>query len=432
MRPESVATDDREEVIFWHFWGGEDGKVVDEIVARFNASQERYVVRAVAMPGNNLDVKLFLAITGGDPPDLVNQDDPIVADWASRDALIPLDEVATEAEVRELEGWLFPAAADLGRYDGRMYALCNGLDIRALYYNKTMLDDHSLMPPMTLEELDHIASVIAPPERSDLEYFGYLPDSRRLWAWGYVFNGRFLSNESGAPTLVDERVVSALEWMVGYSRRYGPERVAAFRSGDQSLPGKTFPLLPIQDDRTYGRYALLMDGQWRCRDIENFQAFRRERKLEVPEFGVCPLPPPADGLQDAGWVNGNFFVIPKGANSPEGAWEFMKFWSGFRGHASEAAQTCAAGGWIPVSRAVVEQPGFQAYLAEHPLFAEFVRLAESPNQKPVPVIRGAPFMNREVKQVAEKAMNDLEQTPRELLQRSDQRLIEQWRRRDGS
>ena len=63
-----------------------------------------------------------------------------------------------------------------------------------------------------------------------------------------------------------------------------------------------------------------------------------------------PLPPPAGGVANAGWVNGNFFVVPRGGRSPSGAWQFMKFWSGVDGHAADAARACAAGGWIPAGR----------------------------------------------------------------------------------
>ena len=35
----------RSEVIFWHFWGGEDRDVVDDVARRFNASQTKYFVR---------------------------------------------------------------------------------------------------------------------------------------------------------------------------------------------------------------------------------------------------------------------------------------------------------------------------------------------------------------------------------------------------
>jgi multiple sugar transport system substrate-binding protein len=208
---DSAAPDDRSEVVFWHFWGGRDRPIVDGIVARFNASQDEYFVRAIAMPGNNLDLKFFLATTGGDPPDVVNQDDPIVADWAFRKALTPLDELASAEEMEQLPHWLFPPARSLGSYDHRLYALCNGLDIRALYYDQTVLDAYGLKPPQTLGELDRLAETIAPPHSpAPRVKFGYLPDPRRIWAWGIVFGGSFYDAERDAITADSPHSVTAL------------------------------------------------------------------------------------------------------------------------------------------------------------------------------------------------------------------------------
>ena len=47
----SPSPDDREEVVFWHFWSGPDGEVVDDVIRRFNQSQDLYYVRGVSMPG---------------------------------------------------------------------------------------------------------------------------------------------------------------------------------------------------------------------------------------------------------------------------------------------------------------------------------------------------------------------------------------------
>ena len=412
----------RKEVLFWHFWGGADRAVVEEIVDRFNASQDEHYVRAIAMPGNNLDLKLFLAVTGGDPPDLVNQDDPIVADWAYRGALTPLDELASKEEMQQLQQWLFPAARKLGTYRGRLYGLCNGLDIRALYYNKTWLDSLGLKPPSTVDELNHIAYTITPSTTKDPKQFGYLPDPRRLWAWGVVFGGSFYDSQQARLTCNDQRIVEALDWMSSFSKAYGKQTVMAFRQGDQSLPGKTFPLLPIDPQATKGRYALLMDGQWRVRDVEAWQEKRKERNLPSVEFGVCPLPSPSSGKKNAGWVNGNFFLVPRHAGNPQGAWAFMKFWSGFGGNESAAAKTASAGGWIPVSQRVVDQPRFQAFQQKHPLFAKFVELAASPNQHPVPIIPGAPRLNRELKAIGTQAINTPKKSAKELLQEAQTRL----------
>lgn len=425
LKPDDFHTQvppDREEVVFWHFWGGEDRDVVESIVDRFNSRQDRYFVRAVAMPGNNLDVKVFLAVAGGDPPDLINQDDPIIADWAKRGALTPLDKLASPEEIAELRTWLFPAARRIVEYDGRMYGLCNGLDIRALYYNKTLLDEHGLAAPQTPDNLMQIAQRLSLRDANGRQVrFGYLPDSRRLWAWGIVFGGDFYDSAQQRVTVNHPDIVRALDWMQSFSREFGAKQVAAFRTGDQSLPGKTFPLLPVGDS-PHGRYAMIMDGQWRVRDIARSQAARAKAGLPVAEYAVCPLPAPQGGRNNAGWVNGNFFVVPRGARNSAGAWEFMKFWSGVGGYESEAAETCAAGGWIPVSQKVVDQPKFQRFLREHPLFVEFVALAGSESQFPIPVIPGAPYFNREIKSVGARAMTDVNGSPQELLDRATERI----------
>jgi len=388
----------REEVVFWHFWGGADRAIVEDVAKRFNASQEDYYVRPIAMPGNNLDLKFFLSVTGGDPPDLLNIDDPVIADWGYRGAILALDEVATPEEVERLQAWLFPAARRLVTYEDRLYGVPNGLDIRALYVNRTMLERYGLSPPKSIADLDMIAETIAPPDQAnEYQHHGYLPDSRRIWAWGPVFGGQFYEPADGQVTLTTPEIESALEWMVSYRNRYGPSEIARFRHGDQSVPGKTFPLFAE-------RYAVVMDGQWRVRDIRAFQKSQKENGKEVTEFDAIPLPPPPGGKPNAGWVNGNNFVIPRGADTSRGAWEFIKFWCGFDGQEAAAAKTCVAGGWIPVSQQVVDEPTFQAFLEKEPLFRTFIELAGSKNQYPVPVIPGAPYFNNEVKNLAESAM----------------------------
>lgn len=406
--PAAEMPPDRREVVFWHFWGGKDRAVVEDIVARFNASQEQYFVRAVAMPGQNLDLKFFLGVAGGDPPDLLNQDDPVVADWAERGAILPLDELASRDETARLPAWLFPAAREIGTYDGRLYALCNGLDIRALYFDARVLAELGREPPRTLAELDELALSIAPPEiQGRRTRFGYLPDPRRLWAWGIVFGGEFYNPATGEVTADGEPIVRALEWMASYGEIYGRDEVQTFRTGDQALSGASFPLLE-------GRYALIMDGQWRVAEMDAAAAAARAAGRPEPRYGVVPLPPPPGGRERAGWVNGNFFVVPRGAKNPAGAWAFMKFWSGFGGHEAEAARIAAAGGWIPASQRVVDQPAFEEHLREHPAFRTFVELAGSPQQRPIPVVPAAAFFQAAIHRAAEDAMY-LGVPPREAL-----------------
>jgi multiple sugar transport system substrate-binding protein len=263
--------------------------------------------------------------------------------------------------------------------------------------------------------LDAAARQIAPPEApTPRERFGFLPDPRRIWSWGIVFGGRFYDFRSRRVTADSRPIVAALDWMASYSRAYGADQVARFRKGDQALPGASFPLVE-------GRYAMLMDGQWRVPEIAAVQAAARRRGGRAPRFGVVPLPPPLGGLENAGWVNGNFFVVPRGAKNRPGAWAFMKFWSGFGGHEADAARACAAGGWIPASERVVEHAVFQDYLQRYPMFATFVELASSSKQVPTPAVPGAQFFQDEMSRAAEDAMYKLA-PPREALEGATRRV----------
>ncbi len=427
-RQSAQSPPNRQEVLFWHFWGGRDRAVVDNVVRQFNESQNRFFVRAVAMPGNNLQAKLFLSVTGGDPPDLVNQDDPILADWAKRRIIQPIRSVATQSEIEHLDKWMFDSARRLSQVGQDYFGICNGLDIRALYYNKTLLDQHNLRPPTTLKELDQIATTLTPvAESAAVSHYGYLPDSRRLWAWGYVFGGQFYNSLTDQVEVDSKPIRQATQWMASYSKKYGADNLAAFRLGDQSLPGKSFPLLPLRSDSMVGRYGMMMDGQWRTRDLLDFTNKRKTLGIAAPEFGVCPLPPPPGGRDRAGWVNGNFFVIPTGADCPEGAWEFIRFWIGLD-QAEIAAQTCAAGGWIPVSQQVVETKEFQKFLTENRLFQTFVDLANSPSQFPTPAIPGAPMFQRTVESAAYEAMSHPDRPVGPVLNQANRRIELQLQR----
>ncbi len=57
----ALVPPNRTEVVFWHFWGGQTKTSSMTVVVPFQPSQDQYFVRAVAMPGNNLQAKLFLS-----------------------------------------------------------------------------------------------------------------------------------------------------------------------------------------------------------------------------------------------------------------------------------------------------------------------------------------------------------------------------------
>ena len=86
-------------------------------------------------------------------------------------------------------------------------------------------------------------------------------------------------------------------------------------------------------------------------------------------------------------------------------------------------------GFPPRSK-IVDQPAFQQYLDEQPLFARFVELAASDNQVPIPVIRGAGFYNREIRLAGEEAMADESASAQQLLEGVRERVRRQRHERE--
>lgn len=64
----------------------------------------------------------------------------------------------------------------LAIYKDQMYGLCNGLDIHALYYNKTILQQCGLLPPQTISGLDELANALVRFDPTDKKQrYGYTP-----------------------------------------------------------------------------------------------------------------------------------------------------------------------------------------------------------------------------------------------------------------
>lgn len=424
-RAREPAQGNREEVMLWHFWGGADLDVVRDVVRRFNAAQAQYFVREIAMPGNNLRAKLFLSSTGGAPPDLVNIDDPVIADWEELGLLRTVAEIAGAAEAEAIAQSLFPAARELSSSAGRLVGICNGLDVRALYYNQTFLEERGWAVPRTLEELDALGEQVH-ALGLDQPRFAFLPPPRRILFFAYLFGAQVWDSERSRPNLDSTELIQAAEWLQAYSRRYGDDQVAAYRQTDQSLPGKSFPLLPQTAEQLTGRYLFSLDGQWRVRDVRAFRDQRAALGQRQPEFDVIPFPPPAGLARSTasappGWVNGNVFVFPRGARNSAGALAFAKFWIG-RDDPAEAARTCLTGGWIPVLPEVVAEPQFAAELEREPLFRRFVELAESPGMRPTPAVRGAAYLLRVLESTAERLASDSRLSAGEVLREANREL----------
>lgn len=300
-------------VDFWVNWGGDFKKDYQKyVIDEFEKSHPNIKVKMTYVEGTD---KLLTSIAGGNPPDVAQLDRFMVGSWAAKGSLEDLTPLVDRDGIRKED--YYPGVWAETTYKDKVYALPWGTDARALYYNKTMMQKAGLdpnKPPTTIEELDQMADrMFKKAGNGKYDEIGFIPwmNQGHLYTYGWSFGGKFEDNGELTPN--DPQVVKALEWMVGYAKKYDIATLSSF----SNAMGQT-GMNPFWT----GKVGFVTDGNWILNDLAktkpNF------------EWGVTPIPSP-EGLPPTTWSGGFSYTIPKGAKHKEAAWELIKFIAGHDG-----------------------------------------------------------------------------------------------------
>ncbi len=371
--PEPRHYPERIPVRFWHMWTAEWKVIVERIAERFNESQDIYEVIPLSVPGAAADSKFLLAVAGGDPPDVMAQWNPVIPKWAESGLLIKLNELMTPEEWDRFRREAYPAVQKIGIYKGDLYGVTTGLNAWACFVRLDHLREAGLDMrdfPDSLEELMVWGDKLNRFDASGaLTRIGFLPMGLHFFAPG--FHGGFCDWDTGEVLVDTPENLAALNFLAEARRRLGFDEVVRFQSGlALGIGNIDWPFIT-------GSYAIHVDGQWRVEQIAQY--------APNLEYDTAPIPPPAGGKPLFGWTNGNFMIIPVGARCPDGAWEFIKFWSGIA-EPDRAAEFYTWGGWLPLSPAIADAPVYRKYVEDHPQFQTFLDMLPSENMHPTPPV----------------------------------------------
>ncbi len=360
------------QVRFWHMWTAEWKVVVDRIVERYNSSQDRYEVVALSVPPTGAESKFLLAVVGGDPPDVMAQWQNVIPTWADSGLILPLDGLMSPEDRATFDRDAYPVVKKIGTYRGHLYGLAIGVNTWACYVRLDHLRDAGLDPaalPTTLEDLVAWGRRLDRFDRAgNLTRLGFLPQWLMLYA--PLFAGGFYDEASGELTLDTAPNRRALAYGVAQRQKLGIDRVTRFDSAQNAGFGVEWPFAA-------GALSMTVDGQWRVEQLAKY--------APTLPYRVIPVPPPSGGVERAGYANGNFMIVPRGAKQARGAWEFIRYWSGLEDPAA-AAEFYTWGGWLPALPAVARAPAYQRYLERYPQFRTFLDLMPSEHLATVPPV----------------------------------------------
>jgi sn-glycerol 3-phosphate transport system substrate-binding protein len=151
-------------IVYWRSLTGVAGDVQEELVAEFNASQDKVIVES-QFQGAYADLlqKLLAALASGEVPDVVLLDSPFVALFAKDGALFPLDDLVKNDKTDfDLSDYI-PGLLQDGYYGGKLFALPVMRSTPLLYVNGDMLAEAGLprRAPATWDEFREFSKAVS-------------------------------------------------------------------------------------------------------------------------------------------------------------------------------------------------------------------------------------------------------------------------------
>lgn len=366
------TADGRIAITVWaHHGKPEEWQTIQDQVRRFNDSQTKVSARLIEIAEANYDTQVQSAAASDALPDVLELDGPLLANYAWKGYLRPLDEL--DATIR---ADLLPSIVQQGTYTDKLYAVGTFDSGLGLFVNRRSLAaigariPESIDDAWSIEEFNTILGRLAEQEKKsggDGAVLDVKRDYRGEW-WTYGFYPILVS--AGAD-LIDRAQFDHATGVVNSSAA-----VTALSHFQQWFESGLVD--PNTDDRAFieGRAAISWVGHWE---------FPRYRKAFGEDLLLLPLPDFGSGSRTASgsWAWG----ITRQSPNAAAAMAFIEFLL----QPAEIAAIVMANGAVPARRSAIAQT--PPYRVDGPLALYVEQLSKSSIPRPVtpayPIITSA-------------------------------------------
>ena len=319
-RNTSATVDGITTVEVWHPWGQDQLDNVKTLCREFEKAHPKIRIKLV-YSANNLtsSQKLFMAIAGGQAPDVTFVDGQQLIEWAARGAVADLSESVKAAGISPDDFWT--PRWEESTFRGRVYALPWGVDPNfAMAWNKQMFRDAGLdpeKPPRTIAELDEYNRKLTREVNGNMVSIGLVPwqwgNDNSVFTWVYAFGGELYQpgptpDSVGKVTADNPRAVEAMRWMQKAGQEMGVRKVAGFNSAFVGAANNPFYL---------GKQAISL--------VHASQMQSQRRFAPTLDYGIGYIPAPPGGEYPSGWLGGWSLAVPRGKTVTPEAFEFIRW-----------------------------------------------------------------------------------------------------------
>lgn len=254
--------------------------------------------------------KLLTGAASGNVPDVLWLDRFSVASWAARGVLTSIDDLNANGAIDFSQ--FYDAAVTEAKYNGKLYAVPQFMDVRALYVNNDALSaagiDPELLDTSNWDQLSQFGGKLVKKngDKVDVWGFDHKMEARNIWMWGFGDGGKFISDDGKTLSYNDPKVVEVLDWGAkAYDAQGGMkllEAVATTWQGDEQF--------------ARGQVAMTIYESWMLGIVA--------RVAPDLNFSVVPVKVKG-GKDDVSFTGGPAWAIPAKAKNPDAAWVFIQF-----------------------------------------------------------------------------------------------------------
>ncbi len=286
-------------------WVGNE-RGMKRIYKAFQKEHPNITVEFEDIPAEEASRKLTAQIAGGNPPDTAYMDAGTTADFASRGALVNLDNYIERSEYDQddyVEA--FKASA---MYEGSMYALPFDGESTGLFYRTDRFEAAGIAePPKTWEEFEAAAGKLTDPAKKQYGYalFAPSPESAYYWyPWLWQAGGDLLSEDEKTVEFNSEEGKRAADFYVGLTK-YSPKDFLNSNSYDGRIAFAR------------GTVAMYMAGAWLAGVLtEEFP------KIEG-KWATAPVPEGEAGCKTT--IAGDNIAMFSASENKDAAWKWIEF-----------------------------------------------------------------------------------------------------------
>src|SRR3954452_9475631 len=287
-------------------WVGSD-PTMKKMAADFHKLHPNITIKFQNVNADNASQKLTTQIAGGNPPDVAFVDASATSDFASRQALVNLDDYISRSDVVKPDDY-GDAFKTFVTYNGHMWGLPIDGESTGLFYRKDLFAAAGISgPPTTWDEFQADVQKLTDPAKKQYGYEVFAPEAAYYWyPWLYQAGGDLLCADRKTVTFDSPEAQTAANFYTGLAKYSPPDYL-----NSNSFDGRV--------GFAQGQVAMYMAGSWLAGTLHS-----EDPKID-DKWATAPLPSGPAGCKTT--IAGDSLVLLANSKNADAAWLWIEYLS---------------------------------------------------------------------------------------------------------